>query len=219
MSLDLKKYGQYKNDIFTKLDFNFEPGKKLLDVGCGDGSDAKIFINEYDLDVYGVDVYEHKDVKEILGDNFDLNKQGVFDLKYLDQHFDYIFMHDVLHHVDEEKQSYESHLKALTNLKKFIKPDGHIIIVEGTRYNPLFYPHMVKHLGHEHFSHAYFKKLIKDAYGENVEYKYFEAHLYPKSLLPIFKVYEWLMESFSPKKFLAYNVAITNGLLDEVPSS
>ena len=41
----ISQYGQYKDDFFNKLDFNFEKGKKILDVGCGDGSDAKIFIN------------------------------------------------------------------------------------------------------------------------------------------------------------------------------
>lgn len=210
MHTELQKYGQYKRDIFTKLNFDFEPGKKLLDVGCGDGSDAKIFINEYGLDVYGIDVYEHEDVRSVLGDKFDLNEKGIFDLKYPDNNFDYIFMHDVLHHIDEETQSYDKHVKALINLQRIINPQGKIIIVEGTRYNPLFYPHMVKHLGHEHFSHEYFKKIVEDAYGDNVEFQYFEAHLYPTKLLTLFKVYEWLMETFSPKRFLAYNVAIVN---------
>lgn len=44
MKYNFQKYGQYKNDIFNKLGFSFEKGKKILDVGCGDGSDGKIFI-------------------------------------------------------------------------------------------------------------------------------------------------------------------------------
>jgi len=67
MKVDLTKYGQYKRDIFSKLNFDFLPGKKILDLGCGDGSDAQIFINEYKLNTYGIDIYEHANVKKING--------------------------------------------------------------------------------------------------------------------------------------------------------
>lgn len=48
--------GEYKNDMFTKLKFVFETGRTLLDLGCDDGTDAEILIEEYGLDVIGVDV-------------------------------------------------------------------------------------------------------------------------------------------------------------------
>ncbi len=209
----LNDYNQYKKDIFTKLDFNFERGKKLLDVGCGDCVDAEIFKEVYGLDVYGTDIYEHENVGNILNDKFELNEQGVFDMKYERESFDYVFMHDVLHHVDEESQSYDKHIVALKNCFSLVKPDGYLIIVEGNRFNPLFYPHMVKMLGHEHFSQRYFKKLINDAFKsssnpteEEIKFKFFEAHAYPY-LTRFFKIYEFIMENFIPKTFLAYNIA------------
>lgn len=50
------KYIQYQRDVFSKLDFDFKEEKKLLDVGCGDFKDAKVFIDEFNLDYYGIDI-------------------------------------------------------------------------------------------------------------------------------------------------------------------
>jgi len=203
----LENYGQYTKDIFAKLNFEFEEGKKLLDIGCGKGTDARVFINKYGLEVYGVDVYEHPEIKDVLGNNFILEKRGIFNLPHKDSEFDYVFLHDVLHHIDERNQRYEKHIEGLGSLLRVVKPGGYIIIVEGNRYNPLFYPHMVKMLGHAHFPQKYFKKIIKEVFHQT-EFKFFEAHSYPKKTLWFWKIYEYLMEKFSPKEFLAYNVAI-----------
>jgi ubiquinone/menaquinone biosynthesis C-methylase UbiE len=201
---DFTKYDQYKKDIFTKLDFPFEKGKKLLDVGCGDGSDARILIQEYRLEVVGIDVYRHPGVNDI--DKLIFKKAGIFDIPFPDNSFDYVFMHDVLHHIDEGSQRIERHLSGLQEVKRVVKNGGYVVIVEGNRYNPLFYPHMVKMLGHEHFSQKYFMELTSRI-SNNVEYRFFEAHKYPY-LLGFFKLYEKFMENYSPKMFLAYNVAI-----------
>lgn len=203
----LDKYDQYTKDIFEKLAFPFEKGKKLLDVGCGSGRDSQVLMEAYGLEVWGIDIYTHPKVNEILGDRFCMEKRGIFRLPYNENEFDYVFLHDVLHHIDEENQSYEKHIEGLQSLKRVVKAGGHIIIVEGNRYNPLFYPHMVKMLGHEHFSQNYFKKIILEVFP-GAEFKYFEVHSYPKGTLGFWKLYEKLMEKFCPKKFLAYNVAI-----------
>lgn len=202
---DLLVYGQYKKDIFEKLDFHFESWKKMLDVGCGDGTDAEIFIKKYNLEVYGIDVYTHDNIKNINWLNFQQN--WIFDLDFQDWEFDYIFMHDVLHHIDEENQSYEKHTAALKRLQQLCKKGWYIIILEGNRYNPLFYPHMVKIHGHDHFKQSYFEKIMKDVYS-NIQFKYFEAHFYPQKFLWFWKFYEKIMETLSPKQFLAYNVAV-----------
>lgn len=204
--MDLTKYGQYKNDIFNKLNFNFEKGRKILDLGCGDCIDAEIFIKEYGLDAYGIDIYKHKNVEKMQDLKFSL--AGIFDMPFSDEFFDYVFLHDILHHIDEEKQSYKKHIAGLNELKRIAaKKGGYIIIVEGNRYNPLFYPHMVKMLGHNHFGQAYFKKIIREVFDQ-VSFKHFECHSYPKKYVKFWKIYEKIMEKFCPDKFLAYNVAI-----------
>lgn len=201
----LKKYNQYKFDIFSKLNFQFESGKQLLDVGCGDGIDAQIFIDAFKLKTFGIDVYKDKNIKNIKKLTF--KKAGIYEIPYKQEKFDYVFLHDVLHHIDEKKQSYKKHIEGLNELKRVTKQGGYIIIVEGNRYNPLFYPHMVKHFGHEHFRQSYFKKIVLDIFPQ-AEFIFFESHFYPRPLLSLFKVYEKMMEMVSPRRFLAYNVAI-----------
>ena len=107
----IKTGSQYKDDIFNKLGFNFEQGKKILDIGCGDGSDVRIFINEYKLVVYGIDIYEHNNIKKIKGLSF--KKAGIYDIPYADSTFDYVFLHDVLHHIDEPEQRYKKHIQGV----------------------------------------------------------------------------------------------------------
>jgi ubiquinone/menaquinone biosynthesis C-methylase UbiE len=205
----ISRYNQYKNDIFNKLDFDFERNKKILDVGCGDGSDLEIFANEFDLNVFGIDIYRHGNIKPgrfMLAD--------ILNLPFKDRVFDYVFLHDVLHHIDETNQNNLLHIQALKELTRVCSPEGYIIIVEANRYNPLLYPHMVKLQGHNHWRQSYFIKII-NAIFKNPEFKFFEAHFYPWFLKHIFKIYEFLMENFSPKCLLAYNVAIIKNEKDK----
>ena len=146
-----------------------------------------------------------------MGLNF--KKAGILNIPFENNSFDYIFLHDVLHHIDEENQSQEIHIKGLKELERVVKKNGYIIIIEGNRYNPLFYPHMVKMLGHNHFKQSYFKRTIKNVFNDscNIKFKYFEAHAYPWGLF-FWKIYEGIMEKISPKYFLAYNIVIIKNI-------
>jgi ubiquinone/menaquinone biosynthesis C-methylase UbiE len=208
--MNLEKYGQYKNDLFNKVRFNFKPGLKILDVGCGDGSDAKIFIDEYMLDFYGIDIYKHENLDKIKDMKF--KESGIYDIPFEDNTFDYVFLHDVLHHIDEENQSYEKHIAGIKELKRVCKNGGYVVVVEANRYNPLFYFHMVKQMGHDHFKQNYFKKIFRDVFGSNAKFKYLECHFYPQNFLWFWKIFEFIMEHFIPKKFLSYNVAIVKNI-------
>lgn len=203
--MSISIHNQYKKDIFTKLGFAFDKGAKILDVGCGDGVDAQIFINKFKLKTYGLDVFKHENINAIKNLHFQIST--IYNIPFQDKFFDYVFLHDVLHHIDEPKQRFLKHIQGLRELKRVCKRDGVIIIVEGNRYNPLFYPHMVKALGHDHFRQGYFMKTVRQVFP-NAYFKFFEAHYYPEKYLRIFKVYEYIMEHFIPKWFLAYNVAV-----------
>lgn len=204
MTRDLSKYGQYKRDIFKKMGVDFERGKKILDVGCGDCTDAEIFIKEFALETYGIDIYEHKNAAEL--ENFKFKKGGIFNIPFENGIFDYVFLHDVLHHIDEENQDCEKHKQALRELGRVCKEGGKIIILEANRYNPIFYPHMVKMEGHNHWKQLYFKKIISEIFND-VEFRYFESHFYPWGL-KFWRIYEFFMENIFPKNFLSYNLAI-----------
>uniref|UniRef100_A0A7C4XTK2 Class I SAM-dependent methyltransferase n=1 Tax=candidate division WWE3 bacterium TaxID=2053526 RepID=A0A7C4XTK2_UNCKA len=201
-------FNQYKSDLFYKLGIDFRPGKSILDVGAGDCTDTKIFRDVFGLEVLATDIYKSQNVDD-WGIPFKL--LSVYEIGKLEKKFDYVFLHDILHHVDEDHQSRDNHVKALAALKQVVKPKGAIVLVEGNRYNPLFLPHMVIMRGHEHFKQEYFKTLVKSVFPAAKFYS-FEAHYYPYSRLSLwfFKIYERLMESIAPAAFLSYNVAVIN---------
>lgn len=196
----------YKKDIFEKMGISFKKGNTLLDVGCGDGDDDKIFIERYNLKVWGTDIYKDKNIKNIRGLSF--KKGSIYKIPFRNNSFDYVFLHDVLHHIDEKNQSIKLHLDGLKELRRVCKQGGKIVVLEANRYNPLFYPHMVKMVGHNHFTQRYFTRIIRLIFPK-VRFKYFEAHAYPLFVRHPFKVFEFVMEK-TPflKNFRAYNLAI-----------
>lgn len=200
-------YSKYKKEFFTRLGVPFKKGSKLLDLGCGDGGDSRIFIKKYKLRTFACDIFEHEDLKTIKGLQFKLG--GVYKIPFKANSFDYMFLHDVLHHIDEKKQRLIKHKKGLLELKRVCKNNGKIIIVEANRYNPLSYPHMVLMNKHNHFTQPYFKKLISSVFSD-IKYGYFECHVYPTFAGFLWKFYEVVMEKIMPKQLSSYNVAIIN---------
>ena len=201
----LSPYSKYKEEFFYKLNYKFQKNLKILDIGCGDGGDTKIFITKYKLKTFGIDIFQHQEIKKI--NNLAFKIGGIYDIPFKENVFDYVYLHDVLHHIDEKKQSFMKHKKALRELKRVCKDNGVIVIVEANRYNPLFYPHMVLINKHNHFTQIYFQKLIKSVF-ENITMRNFESHVYPSKFHTIWKFYEMFMEKISPRRFRAYNVAI-----------
>src|SRR6185437_14172999 len=178
--ITLQKYGEFIAQTFTVLNIPFQKGKKILDVGCGGGEYCEVFSEFYDLDTYGIDIYKDEKIKNLKDIKF---KTGsIFDIKFRNNYFDYVFLHDVLHHVDEKKQSKKKHKNALEELKRVTKKGGKIIIVEANRYNPLFYPHMVRMRKHDHWKQSYFNEIMREVFPPTeyeTQYIYFEAHAYP----------------------------------------
>lgn len=197
-----KNLDEYRRDIFTKMNLALKSGKKILDVGCGDGDDCRVFINNFKLITYGIDIHKSDKIREI--EELKFKKGSIYKIPFADNSFDYVFMQNVMHHVDEPKQRNKKHIEALKELKRVCKKGGLIIILEGNRYNPLFYPHMVRMEKHDHFKQSYFYKIIGQVF-QKYKITHFEGHVYPISLIKIFKVYDWVMDKLSPKQFRAYN--------------
>lgn len=195
----------FKTDLYKRIGgLGVFRNRIVLDVGCGDGEDANA-ISRYAKRVVGIDIAAHvywkrknKNVKLVVGD--------ANNLPFPDKSFNGIFLKDVLHHVSNPE-------KVMKEIKRVAKPDAVIIIIEGNRYNPLFYVHMTKLGGHEHLTQNNFKHLIAKYFSE-AKFVHFESHFIPYINETVFrviiKVEHFIDKMPSLKKFLSYNAAIKN---------
>jgi SAM-dependent methyltransferase len=68
--------------------------------------------------------------------------------------------------------------RAVSEYRRVLKQGGAVLIVEGNRYNPFFYPHMTLALGHQHFTRDRLRRLV-EAEFPNAHFGAFEAHYVP----------------------------------------
>lgn len=97
--------------------------RRVLDVGCGPGTNAPYFAH---ADYTGVDMNEAyvEDARRRFGRKFiaaDVTQYGVPD----DQRFDFILLNSLLHHIDLNGVE-----KLLAHLATLLSDDGHVHIIE-----------------------------------------------------------------------------------------
>lgn len=94
-------------------------GKKLLEIGCGDGLQLEVY-KKYELETYGLEPYgkELTDREGKLG----ISRQTIKKAKYEKNSFDYIILKEVLEHIPNQKQVIEK-------CYKWLKPNGRLILV------------------------------------------------------------------------------------------
>lgn len=131
---------RYRERCIDKLGFTFRGDERLLDVGCGDGGVAELLRRRVG-EVVAVDVEPSEEWDDRDGLSFQVadGERLPFD----DELFDLIHSKDSLHHMEDP-------VAALAEYERVLKPGGTALIVEGNRYNPIFFVHMTKLLGHEH---------------------------------------------------------------------
>jgi len=203
LSNDPKNYWFWKKKFYKKIGIDFLKGRIILDAGCGNGDDAW-YVSNIAKKVYGFDVEKFKEWK-LYNSRVMFRVADAQNMPYKNKFFDGLYIKDVLHHVQDPE-------KVLFEIDRVTKKGAHILIIEGNRYNPLFYIHMTKMRGHEHFSQKKFKHLISKRFHQ-VSFRQFESHYIPCPSHTLFRVLTSCLEKtfeVTPllNKFQSYNIAV-----------
>jgi ubiquinone/menaquinone biosynthesis C-methylase UbiE len=121
------RYKVYYPYLLNDAEFKYHSGEKILEVGCGAGTDSIEFARNGAC-VTSVDLGEDQIAMTKL--NFHLNKiepeailqANAEDLPFEDSTFDYVFSFGVLHHTTDTQ-------KAINEIYRVLKPDGHATIM------------------------------------------------------------------------------------------
>lgn len=119
-SLSHDNGNKYSNRVFfeTLRSLNLQ-NKKILDLGCGNGTDMKYYQYRFSKNVYGVDASE-KLLLEARGKNLNV-ELGYFDkIPYLDNQFDAVLSKYALQTVAELSSTYKEASRVLKSKGKFV---------------------------------------------------------------------------------------------------
>jgi len=193
----------YQKTILAKVGVRIRSTDTVLDLGCGRGDNAVIFSKKAKR-VIAVDIEPWKEWTQTRRKNLSFKRADATKLPFESGTFDVVFTKDTLHHVKNVS-------KALSEIKRVTKKNGLVYIVEANRYNPIFYIHMTKMLGHEHFSRRVFKQILLRHF-KNVIFKSVESRVYPvhnKFFHTLMHTLERLVEQ-TPfvNNYSTYNIAI-----------
>lgn len=110
-------------------------GKRVLDLGCGDGTSAKYIDEICEVESYtGIDVSEQS-IAEATKQSIDGFTFLAYDgetIPFEDNSFDVVFIACVLHHIDPAQR-----VNILRECRRVLSDDGKIIIFEHNPRNPL----------------------------------------------------------------------------------
>ncbi len=118
----------------------YPAGAKVLEAGCGIGAQTVILAkNNPDAEITSIDISQEslekarENVEEKGIKNVRFLQADVFSLPFEDNSFDHIFVCFVLEHLQNPEE-------ALKNLKKVLRPEGTITVIEGDHGSCYFYP-------------------------------------------------------------------------------
>ena len=182
----------------------------VIDIGCGDGGDCELLSMNLKK-IIGLDIDFNPKWPKTKNVKISFSVADVCNLPFQDGSFDLVFEKDVLHHIKDK-------IKASKEILRITKEGGHIVCVEGNRYNPIFYLHMTLLKGHDHFTKSFFTQLMK-IFSKNPKFLSVESRVYPirnKRLLKLIHHFEDLVEA-TPliRNYSCYNISIIN---KEIPS-
>lgn len=148
-------------------------GKKILDVGCGNGYSTIVFAKEYNSDFVGID-YSYEMIKLAL-ENKDLQSSpyagsleflvgDVLNLDFKDSSFDFVVTERCLQNLPEWKLQYQ----AICEIVRVLKPEGIFLMLECSKtglqkvqtYRRFFYKPELKNVEPWHNKFLYDDKVL-----------------------------------------------------------
>lgn len=106
------------------LKFGINTNTRVLDLGCGDGLNIKIFINLGIKNIVGIDMSEYLlEQARIKNPNVQLVVGNAEKMPFTDNSFDIVFIDSVLHHFPE-------YGKVITEIKRVLTPHGYLCFIE-----------------------------------------------------------------------------------------
>ena len=118
----------------------WEDGSFILEAGCGVGAQTKIISSKNPKSNFiAIDLYEkslskaRETISEANLNNVEFQQADIFDLPFKNKSFDHIFVCFVLEHLSKPQL-------ALQELKRVLKTQGTITVIEGDHDSTYFYP-------------------------------------------------------------------------------
>lgn len=129
--------GWRKRRLFELMELPAIAGKRVLDVGCGQGHNA-VFFARYGAEVHGFDLSEKgiEMAREIAAANdvdhlCHFSVENISEMPYEDEYFDIVVYNAVLHHVVKYPAVREETFRVL-------RPGGKLFFAEGVRDNAAY---------------------------------------------------------------------------------
>lgn len=192
---------------------------RILDAGCGSGGVMLPLAYEEDFDVYGIEIFMHKEIKELKERTklpFHFILSDIKNIPYPENFFDWVLLLDTLEHIKEPKI-------ACSEIYRVLKPEGFCMITTPCRFRYLFkrdshfgifalllFPNKIQKFLSE--------KIFKKTKNYDVEKIFFS----PFSILKLFpkpaKIYFLYNESSSSKSILKilYNKTFRKYFFDRI---
>ena len=115
-------------------------GSLILEAGCGVGAQTKTIAPQnsqsrfVSIDISSESIGQAKKLTDSLGiGNVEFRQANIFDLPFEDGYFDHVFVCFVLEHLPNP-------VKALSELKRVLKPNGTMMLIEGDHGSTYFHP-------------------------------------------------------------------------------
>lgn len=192
----------YHARIWEGIGSALDGHQRVLEVGCGPGDDARRLAAK-GHDVTALDVEAHSGWA-IVAPGVTFIESSAERLPFPDGSFDAVIERDALHHIGEPG-------RALREMRRVLRPEGVAVIVECNRWNPLFYLHMTRLHGHDHFNLPYLRGLLEATF-DRVDLRMLETRAYPyvgDRSMPAVRAWEKVVERTpGVRRLAAYAVAV-----------